>query len=1133
MISSLRSRLLITIFTLAVLGFAAWLSPQFAGAANNAPAVSPDQVWRSLDQIPASSVNARVDIKASKFKTFGVSRQQLSAKLAQAPMEFTAMDADAPAAEITLPTPDGGFARFQIEEVALMEPGLAAKYPDIKTYRGRGIDDRNAVLHLDVNPQTIHAQVLSPNGTWYLDPYRQHDDSVYMSYRKSDLLIGDRQFKCLVDGSIHSHSKDGTTHTAAATGGSTVAKGATTGTLLRTYRLACATSVLYSQYHGGPTMDVPKILAALVTLNNRVSGVYETELGIRMVLVENQEAIIATTTNPTPYTDTPGDIATNPTYLDTKIGEDKYDIGHVVTTGSGGVAGLGVVCRGFNPTSGGSSKARGTTGTDPPVGDGFWIDFVAHEMGHQFGGNHTFDGTGTNCGVNQNEGTAYEPGSGTTIQAYAGICGNQNIQPHSDPFFHFASLNEMFNYASGSGARLPVSTQQKSASGGDDPPEEEEANPSSGTLNPTGPDVTWQGTAVGGVSEGEATCVEGVNCDTFLLTLSGTPADWQNKSARITFSWMTPGLDFDVYVHKDSVDGPIVDQAASAENPEVIDLDPAGRNVGTGVFAVRVVYFAAVAEQYKAVASVVDLSNPGEAPTCAVVTPTGNLPPTVDAGPNFKIPARTPFALTAVNANDPNGDAITFTWEEADLGPAPKDANLPDDGTNPLFRSYAPKLNPRRTLPNWVDLLATQTQTRAETLPTTTRELNFNVTARDNIFGGWGMDAMKLDVLDSGAGFAVTSPNTAVTYEGGSTQTITWDVANTTGPDINTTNVNILITVDAVVGPNGEDPVFTMLLANTPNDGSEVVTLPNVGTSKARIMVQAVGNVFFDISDVDFTITGPPLVSGPAQLLNISTRLRVQTGDNVLIGGFIVTGDAPKKVVLRAMGPSLASSGLLLSGRLEDPTLELLDSGGNRIAFNDNWADNASQRQEVENAKLQPGDDRESAIAQTLAPGAYTAIVRGANNTTGVGLVEVYDVDRTATSKLANISTRGFVETGDNVMIGGFIVGEHSSGLRVVARAIGPSLKPVLPQALDDPTLQLVDQNGNTIRANDNWKESTDRAEIESVALAPQQDAESALVAALTPAPYTAIVRGRGDTTGVGLVEVYQIPAPATPPPAR
>ena len=1129
MIYSPRLRFIVSSAVIALLGSASSLLPQSGVAATTPPAASADGIWQSLDQLPPAPLNATVEIKVSSFKAFTVNRQQLAATLAQAPMEFTAA-AKMPGAatEITLPKPDGSFARFRVEEVALMEPELAARHPDIKTYRGRGIDDPADVLHLDVNARTVHAQVLSPSGAWYIDPYWHHDGTVHMSYRKSDLLVGDREFKCLVD---HDHlAKDSTTSTAAATGTAGIAKSATNGTMLRTYRLACATSLPYSQYHGGLDPDFRKVLAALVTMNNRVSGVYETELGIRMILVNGQELIIATRNNPTPYTNTAGDINTNPPYLDEKIRPENYDIGHVVTTGSGGIAGLGVVCRGFSPIDAGSAKAAGTTGTNPPVGDGFWIDYVAHEMGHQFAGTHTFDGgPNANCGANQTARAAYEPGSGTTIQAYAGICGDQNLQPHSDPYFHFASLQQMFGYASGTSTRVPV-VLQKSASAGDDPTEQAEANPSSGTLNPTGPDLTWNGTAVGGASEGEATCVEGVNCDTFTLRLAGEVSDWENKAVRITFTWAGVADDYDVYVRKGTV---LVDESTGSgtTQPEIININPAARNVGTGEFKVRVVYFtvAPPAQQYKAVATVIDLSNPPEIPTCAALTPTGNNPPTASAGPDYNMPARTPFALTALNAHDANGDPITFTWEQADLDPGFKDANTPDDGTKPIIRSRPPSLNPTRTFVRWQDLLANKTQNRGERLPTTTRKLNFRLTARDHVFGGWTMDSMLLNVIDGGKGFAVTSPNTAVTYEGGSAQTVTWDVANTTGPEINTTHVNILVSTNAVVGPNGEDPVFTMLLANTPNDGSEVVTLPNVGTSKARIMVQAVGNVFFDISDVDFSITGPPVAPTGSQLLNISTRSRVQTGDNVMIGGFIVTGDVPKKVVLRAIGPSLSSNGTLVNGRLEDPTLELLDGAGNQIAFNDNWADSAAQRQEVERHGLQPGDDRESAIAATLAPGLYTAIVRGVNDSTGIALVEAYDVDRSATSKLANISTRGFVENGDNVLIGGFIIGDQSSGVRVVARAIGPSLKSQLPQALDDPTLQLVDQHGNTVRANDNWKDSTDRSIVESVGLAPQQDAESALVATLVPAPYTAIVRGKGDTTGIGLVEVYHIPSAAAP----
>jgi hypothetical protein len=649
MTSSLRLRIVVSSALITLLAAGISLAPRFAGAASPAATSSPDRIWRSAEQIPAAPLNKTVEIKVRAFKPFTVDRAQLSASLANAPMEFTraakAMQSGAATAtnEITLPTPDGTYARFRIEEVALMEPELAAQFPEIKTYRGRGIEDPLAVLHLDVNRDTVHAQVLSPHGAWYIDPYWHGDGTLYMSYRKSDLLSGGREFKCLVDDPTHDHAKDETTRTAAATA----------GTMLRTYRLACATSLRYSQYHGGTDPDIAKVLAALVTMNNRVSGIYETELGIRMVLVNSTAAIIATQTNPTPYSDTPGDIATNPAYLDEKIGPGNYDIGHIVTTGSGGVAGLGVVCRGFSVFSGGSAKARGTTGINPPVGDAFWVDYVAHEMGHQFGGNHTFDGTGTNCGTNQNAATAYEPGSGSTIQAYAGICGNQNIQANSDPFFHFASLKEMFGYATSGIAGRASSDVERVAASSDGPQDSPNASPSSGTLNPTGPDVTWTGTAVGGASADESTCVEGVTCDTYTLTLSGEPGDWQQKNARITFTWPNPVDDYDIFVRKGGPNGPLVDDAATANNPEIINIDPSARLgdgiVGTGVFTVRVVYFSVVppAQQYKATATVIDLSNPGVAPTCAVVTPTGNNPPAVDGGADYKIPARTPFALRA------------------------------------------------------------------------------------------------------------------------------------------------------------------------------------------------------------------------------------------------------------------------------------------------------------------------------------------------------------------------------------------------------------------------------------------------------------------------------------------------------
>jgi plastocyanin len=250
----------------------------------------------------------------------------------------------------------------------------------------------------------------------------------------------------------------------------------------------------------------------------------------------------------------------------------------------------------------------------------------------------------------------------------------------------------------------------------------------------------------------------------------------------------------------------------------------------------------------------------------------------------------------------------------------------------------------------------------------------------------------------------------------------------------------------------------------------------------------------------------------PTTLANISTRLDVETGDNVLIGGFIITGTQPKKVILRAIGPSLP-----VAGALANPTLEL-NSGGTILALNDNWMD-APNKQEIIDSTIPPNNDLESAILTTLNPGLYTAIVRGVNNTTGVGLVEAYDLDRTVDSKLANISTRGLVQTGDNVLIGGFIV-LGSDMQKVIVRAIGPSLP--VAGALADPTLDLVNPDGSVLASNDNWRD-TQEADIIATGVPPTDDAESAIVATLSPNLYTAIVRGANGTTGVGLVEVFAL----------
>jgi cytochrome c peroxidase len=256
-------------------------------------------------------------------------------------------------------------------------------------------------------------------------------------------------------------------------------------------------------------------------------------------------------------------------------------------------------------------------------------------------------------------------------------------------------------------------------------------------------------------------------------------------------------------------------------------------------------------------------------------------------------------------------------------------------------------------------------------------------------------------------------------------------------------------------------------------------------------------------------------------LRNVSTRVRIETGDNLAIGGFIITGSTAKKVIVRALGPSLAKFGV--TDALADPVLELHGNDGVVIASNNNWRQ--TEEPQITATQLAPNDDAESAIVATLPPGAYTAVVGGVGNSSGVGLVEVYDLDdASSTSVLANLSTRGHVLTGSNVMIGGLIIGGANLS-HVVVRAIGPSLAAAgIVDSLQDPTLELRNADGSLLLANDNWTDdSSQSAELNSLGLAPTNSKESAMSIQLSAGLYTAIVQGKAATTGIALVEIYQL----------
>jgi cytochrome c peroxidase len=258
----------------------------------------------------------------------------------------------------------------------------------------------------------------------------------------------------------------------------------------------------------------------------------------------------------------------------------------------------------------------------------------------------------------------------------------------------------------------------------------------------------------------------------------------------------------------------------------------------------------------------------------------------------------------------------------------------------------------------------------------------------------------------------------------------------------------------------------------------------------------------------------------PAQSLNISTRLGVGTGDNATIGGFIIAGNTSKPILIRALGPSLSDLGL--TGLLLDPVLELRGDNGGLLFQNDNWKDD--QRSQIEGTPYQPGDDREAVIIASLPPAAYTAVLTGKNQTTGLGLLEIYDTGQAVDSQLANISTRGFVGAQDNVMIGGFILGGNNS-TRIAVRGLGPSLSQFgLGNLLADPTLELHDANGATLIANDNWTDDAASAAFLSAnGLAPANANESAIFTALLPGQFTAILAGKNGGVGLGIIEVYNL----------
>jgi Metallo-peptidase family M12B Reprolysin-like/Bacterial pre-peptidase C-terminal domain len=616
---------------------------------------------------------------------FKLQEPQLASRLAAAPKQFT----NQTPVVVAIPRPGGGFEHFNIWEAADMEPGLAAQFPTMKTYRGQSIETPATQLAADVGPNGFHAKVAGPGALWYIDPI----DPVHGLYSVAipqatpsqvpigsspvddDELIGAGD---AMPGTAPSSSNSG------GNGGGISPAFVSTGQTLRTFRLAVAATGEYYTFSGS---DVSATQANIVTLVSRINLTLERDFTAHLTLIANNTSIIYTNAGTDPYTgNNPFSMVNeNQTNLDSVIGTANYDIGFVFSANSvgAGVGYLRAIGNSFSKAGGAAMAPNSETPTS--------FDFeenVTHEMGHQFGAQHGFNGVNGAAATNRNGQAAVEVGSGSSIMSYPGICGADDLQSAADLYFSSMSYDQVQDF------------------------------------------------------------------------LSTIPS------------------------------------------------------VGTS-------------------------------------TPTNNLPPVMSTGNDAAIPANTPFALSGP-ASDPNGDnGISYSWEERDLGVA-QALGSPDNGFSPILRDFAPVSSPTRYFPNLTSLLA-GTASKGEQLPTTNRDLRFREFVRDNRLGGGGvtMQDLTLNVVNTGSAFAVTSPNTAVSWPGGSAQLVTWNVAGTTAAPINTSLVNIKLSSDG--GLN-----YTTYVSNTPNDGSEVILLPAAAVANARIKVEAVGNYFFDISDVNFTITAPP-----------------------------------------------------------------------------------------------------------------------------------------------------------------------------------------------------------------------------------------------------------------------------------
>ena len=408
------------------------------GASMPALAESPDGVWhaaaegsRSTAESSSPDASMRTELERTaprRFHAVRLDRARFGEIAARAPLEYRQQVG----ASLWLPMPDGTFREFLIEVSPVMAPGLAARYPEIQTYRAVADDDPAVTGRIDLTPHGFHAMITEPGGTIFIDPQPLGGDH-HWSYFKHDARTPETPWTCAVDAHDHAPLFEALTDTQAST--------LPSGDALRTYRLAAAATGEYTAFHGGTKADG---LAAITTAVNRLNQLYNLELAIHFELVENNDDVVYTNSGTDPFSnsDSVAMLSQNQSNMDAVIGDANYDVGHVFSTDGGGVATVGTPCRS-------GLKARGASGRSAPVNDPFVIDILAHEVGHQFSARHTFNGSTGNCGAgtNRTASSAYEPGSGSTIMAYSGICGSENLQGPADQNFHTHSFQQIVNYS--------------------------------------------------------------------------------------------------------------------------------------------------------------------------------------------------------------------------------------------------------------------------------------------------------------------------------------------------------------------------------------------------------------------------------------------------------------------------------------------------------------------------------------------------------------------------------------------------------------------------------------------------------------------------------------------------------------